>query len=211
MVEALAIQWQYISAIDTSWITLLKLFDKMLWRSFTCLHESTSQICPGLQQAIKRDYPQARLSWLCLLFMMTGWHSWTSSQLLQLLLSYNHLPQECQLQSIIYSIQLPIGHLIFLPQKKQRKGGYKRETCVLRFSRIKMHQKWKMKETKYNRVSIHHLVSFSASVFGSLIMSERQERGSVYKTKLFDLLRRPRLSASAFVSISPITKHLHRL
>lgn len=101
----------------------------------------------GKQQAIKPNYPQARVSWLCLLFMMTRWHSWTSSQLLQLLLSYNHLPQKCQLQSIIYSMQLPIGHLIFFPQTKQRKGGGERETCVLSFSRIKMPQKWKMKET----------------------------------------------------------------
>lgn len=59
-------------------------------------------------------------------------------------------------------------------------------------------------------VSIHHLASFSVSVFASLILSEWQDGGSVYNIKLFDPLRWPRSPASAFVSFSLITNHIRR-
>lgn len=49
---------------------------------------------------------------IVLLSVMTGWHSWTSSQLLQLLLLYHHLPQNCQLQSIIYRTRLPTEDIV---------------------------------------------------------------------------------------------------
>lgn len=153
--------------------------------------------------------------------MMTGWRSWTSSPFLQLLLLDHHLPQNCQLQSIIYSTQVP-SRILFFSSDKQRKGGRDREPesgvqsfrlSVFQGLRSNFHilaKQMKNERDKYNRVPIHHAVSLSVSVFGSLIMSEWLERGSVYKIKLFDLLRWPRSPTSAFVSISPITNHLRK-
>lgn len=40
----------------------------------------------------------------------------------------------------------PLGILFFFHRQNKERGG-ERETCVLSFSRIKMPQKWKMKET----------------------------------------------------------------
>lgn len=69
----------------------------------------------------------------------------------------------------------------------------------------------KTNETATDReVSIHHVASFSVSVFGSLILSEWQDGGSVYNIKLFDPLRWPRSPASAFVSFSLITNRIRR-
>ena len=59
----------------------------------------------------------------------------------------------------------------------------------------------KNERDKYNTAPIHHAASFSLFVFGSLIMSEWREGGSVCKIKLFDLLRWSRSPASAFVSV----------
>lgn len=142
---------------------------------------------------------------------MTGWHSWTSSPLLQLLLLYRHLPRNCQLRSITYSARLPTEDI---------RAGRERHRLVCKVSSCQLFKDYdatqfphcgKTNETATDReVSIHHGASFSVSAFGSLILSEWQDGGSVYNIKLFDPLRWPRSPASAFVSFSLITNHIRR-